>query len=779
MQQAATTIMVGLCLVLTPWAKGEPPPTTPANGPISKARKLIDAGDHAAALHLLEDALLESPPGDRPIILGLLRQSYEVLARKAEVAGRTREAAHYRDNLSILGLGPEASRAPQPHVPPTKPSNPTPAKAPLARMPGVNAPREGPRIIKPPIAPPPLAATSSPASSSLAEPAPLPEPAPIPAPEAKPERIITPNRPETKPLGDLGITPRPKMQPQPVKTRIPAGNEPIAPTREDDRDGSHAATTVPPSKAARRERESAPAPPDPDADADAEINPGAGTPEPASGKATDTVSKPAELPQPETATTEEPPAERPKTVSDLERADRMFTAGQYDQAGTLYAKLASDNELPTDRRPHWAYCRAKEVCRKINGRPRSTTDWEVIEKEVREIQQLTPGHWVGEYLRSLVAEERGGKRRPSGTRSNSAIIRGAEPEEVQPAPRRQPRLFGKPRGAGATPPPQPNPEPSPAPAASPAERSLNLPSPSTGSETFLAFNDEPAHETTIGTLPAKTMTPPGARAEIERDSRSDTSGWQVHESANFRIFHCDLAIARQAAEVAESVRSAQARRWGSPSANLRWTPRCDLFLHPTAQSYSDATGQPAGSPGISTMLNDGARVVARRINLRADNPVLLTATLPHELTHIVLADLFVTQQIPRWADEGIAVLAEPAEEQRNRLGDLHQPLKSGQVFPVAQLIKLDMPQAKDRQLFYAQSVSLTSYLVEQGPPERFIQFVRDSLRSGGVDAALRDVYQIEGLDDLHSRWLVHARKQVAPQTASSRDSESTDSTTSR
>ncbi len=151
---------------------------------------------------------------------------------------------------------------------------------------------------------------------------------------------------------------------------------------------------------------------------------------------------------------------------------------------------------------------------------------------------------------------------------------------------------------------------------------------------------------------------------------------------------------------------------------------------------------------------------------------MLTSTLPHEVTHIVLSDLFVVRQIPRWADEGIAVLAEPLAEQRNREAELRKPLDTGRVFPVSQLMAMEYPEQKDWRLFYAQSVSLTRYLVDQGPPERFIQFVRDSQRIGTA-AALRDIYQIDGPSDLHNRWLAHARKQVAVDTASSRNSETT------
>ena len=43
---------------------------------------------------------------------------------------------------------------------------------------------------------------------------------------------------------------------------------------------------------------------------------------------------------------------------------------------------------------------------------------------------------------------------------------------------------------------------------------------------------------------------------------------------------------------------------------------------------------------------------------------------------------------------------------------------------------MDYPDAKDWSLYYAQSVSLTRFLVEQGPPEQFVQFVRNSHRDG-------------------------------------------------
>ena len=72
------------------------------------------------------------------------------------------------------------------------------------------------------------------------------------------------------------------------------------------------------------------------------------------------------------------------------------------------------------------------------------------------------------------------------------------------------------------------------------------------------------------------------------------------------------------------------------------------------------------------------------------------------------------------------------------------------MFHVSKLMAMDYPDAKDWSLYYAQSVSLTRFLVEQGPPEQFIQFVRSSQRDG-IESALRGTYRIAGLAELQER----------------------------
>ncbi len=406
----------------------------------------------------------------------------------------------------------------------------------------------------------------------------------------------------------------------------------------------------------------------------------------------------------------------------------------------------------------------------INAHPRSDREWDDIEQEIRSIQKLTPGNWYGEYLQNRVAETRRGR---GSARAGKLVVRGSAPDENPPP--KFPRFLAQARpapvspqaaisgGAGEQPlglpgtavpqdsPPQPQPE-----------------APSGGSPT--AGDDQASLQgNPAGAVPVQQPgQESGAGAAESTSAPPPRLAWHVRETANFRIYHTDSVQAEKAARVAEAVRTQQARRWGSSAARAPWSPPCDIYLYPTPKDFARLTGQPETSPGFSTMGVNGNRIVARRVNLRADHPQLLAAILPHEVTHVVLADLFTQQQIPRWADEGMAVLAEPTAEQASRASELNEPLKAGRVFKLSELMAIDYPSAEAWNLYYAQSVSLTQFLVQQGGPELFVGFVRSAQRKG-VEIALRDSYHIEGFAELENRWQTFARHQATEIATSSRD----------
>lgn len=255
--------------------------------------------------------------------------------------------------------------------------------------------------------------------------------------------------------------------------------------------------------------------------------------------------------------------------------------------------------------------------------------------------------------------------------------------------------------------------------------------------------------------PGKSAAPAAVDVAVRHLAR-DPRGWEVAETASFRILHKQpRELAEQVARAAERTRVDMQRKWfGRGEA---WSPKCDIYLHATAQDYGRVTGQATNSPGHSRIEADPGtgRVVSRVIHLHCENPsALLTAVLPHEATHAVLAGQFGKYAVPRWADEGMAVLTEPAEKREQHRRNLAKC--KGELFAVRELMQLsDYPPARRISAFYAQSVSLVDYLCGLRGPQTFAQFLRDGLREG-YEPALRRHYNIQGFADLQGRWGQHA-----------------------
>jgi hypothetical protein len=243
--------------------------------------------------------------------------------------------------------------------------------------------------------------------------------------------------------------------------------------------------------------------------------------------------------------------------------------------------------------------------------------------------------------------------------------------------------------------------------------------------------------------------------KVQHHPRS-VQGWYVAETANFRILHREArTVVEKVARVAEQTRAAMQRKWFG-QAGPDWQPKCDIYLHADARQYSRLTGVSASSPGHSRIESDGGRVLTRRIDVHCDNAGMLVAVLPHETTHVVLAGQFGRHQVPRWADEGMAVLTEPSDKVEMHRKNLERSRRDGQLFDVRELMKLEeYPQARRIGAFYAQSVSLVDFLTRECGTVVFSRFLKDAL-SEGYEPALRKHYKYRDFRDLQDRWTRHA-----------------------
>jgi hypothetical protein len=275
-----------------------------------------------------------------------------------------------------------------------------------------------------------------------------------------------------------------------------------------------------------------------------------------------------------------------------------------------------------------------------------------------------------------------------------------------------------------------------------------------GEDLLRKLQDRQAISLVAAPVPASTSARE-ATAVLVRHIPAQQGTWAVAETTNFRILHLQSQeFAERIARSAEATRTAMINKWFGDDPGP-WSPRCDIFIYATAQDYSQATGAPANSPGHSTMHTEGLRVVSRRIDLHADDPNMSVGVLPHEATHVVLAGRFGDHPVPRWADEGMAVLSEPRERIERHLRNLPQHRADHHLFGTGQLMKLDAyPDPRYIGPFYAQSVSLVDFLTERAGPRVFAKFLREGM-AGSYEAALQRYYGIQSFAELEQQWVQH------------------------
>lgn len=248
-----------------------------------------------------------------------------------------------------------------------------------------------------------------------------------------------------------------------------------------------------------------------------------------------------------------------------------------------------------------------------------------------------------------------------------------------------------------------------------------------------------------------------------------TSGeWHVAESENFRFFHRhQSALVGRLSTLVESSRTAVSKRWLGMSSPA-WSVKCDVYLYPSGNEFQQRTRYPADSWGFANLEIGQGQVWVRRLDLRSDNEARLNSVSVHELTHVVLADRFAQRQIPRWADEGIALNSEPASRQESLRNWLTEEIRQGRGYSLAQLLALQQyPQDKYwGDLFYAQSGSLVEFLIAQNSEsEAGVIKLVESAQQAGAQPTLRGV-PLSRLEAQWKSWLL--KTDSTPKVASDR-----------
>ncbi|MBY0587628.1 hypothetical protein K2X85_10645 [bacterium] len=229
--------------------------------------------------------------------------------------------------------------------------------------------------------------------------------------------------------------------------------------------------------------------------------------------------------------------------------------------------------------------------------------------------------------------------------------------------------------------------------------------------------------------------------------------WQIAETRNFIIYHRDRPLAEDVGARAEKARQYAIELWFGNDPASDWQPKCELYLYPSSQEYSMATGVPAESPGHSKVLNQSGQIQSRQVFLRMDDPSAQKAVLPHEVAHVVFAGRFGSSTVPRWADEGMAVLTEPLDMQNAHLKNLARCYATGAGFSCAQVMTMgEYPPGERMRDFYAHSVGICRNLVEKHGHAKLIAFLRRALETGNYETSLQEVLGKQSFSELEGEF---------------------------
>jgi len=197
----------------------------------------------------------------------------------------------------------------------------------------------------------------------------------------------------------------------------------------------------------------------------------------------------------------------------------------------------------------------------------------------------------------------------------------------------------------------------------------------------------------------------------------------------------------------------RAKWFGETAPAAAWSPRCEVVVHGALATYTAAV--PGGERTVASSWVEATRdnrIVVRRIDVRSDCGDWFSGALAHELIHVLLAERFGLSGVPRWAEEGLALLADPSAKQQAHDVDFRRAAASGGEFRLVELFAAaEYPSGTRRQTFYGQSASVVRYLVERQGSAAFVRFIAATAQ-WGHDAALRDVYACDGVGALELQW---------------------------
>ena len=215
-----------------------------------------------------------------------------------------------------------------------------------------------------------------------------------------------------------------------------------------------------------------------------------------------------------------------------------------------------------------------------------------------------------------------------------------------------------------------------------------------------------------------------------------------YQTQNFIIRNApSLELARKFGQTAEDYRKEMALLWLGRELPP-WASPCPIAVK---------VGNYGASGETSMHFQNADRFEFEwDMKIQGSAEAILTAVMPHEITHMVLASHF-KEPIPRWIDEGAATFVENEKERQNYRRLLYQYLRTGRGIPFNQMFRMTK-YPDDQMPLYSQSFSLAEFLILQQGHQQYVDFAAAGMKTGDWPQAIYEFYGYENLGELQIKW---------------------------
>lgn len=262
--------------------------------------------------------------------------------------------------------------------------------------------------------------------------------------------------------------------------------------------------------------------------------------------------------------------------------------------------------------------------------------------------------------------------------------------------------------------------------------------------------------------------PSAALTDAQRAELSQVAAVEyVESSGGFVVYARNAALAQLVAVQAEQAleRVRQTLRLEQP-----YPHGIEIRIHPTAEilreQVAEADNLLRGAFVLDLSPPGPARRVVHLAQLDAGgqfDPALLDRVLPHELSHLVVAEWFGEGRCPLYLDEGLAMLSEHGDA-GERLLLAGAAAATGEAMSLDHLLNREQFRPHEQSLFYAQAFSFVLYLREHVTSQQFASLLERVHAGYPLAEALQRTLCLapyEGfLADLESAWRADAIAQA-------------------